>query len=38
MRENLRRVTREIQESISVLSSSAQEIVATTAQSGFCGD
>jgi len=32
MRENLRRVTREIQESISVLSSSAQEIVATTAQ------
>jgi methyl-accepting chemotaxis protein len=32
MRENLRRVTREIQESISVLSSSAQQIVATTAQ------
>ena len=32
MRENLRRVTREIQESISVLSSSAQEIVATTTQ------
>jgi methyl-accepting chemotaxis protein len=32
MRENLRRVTREIQESISVLSSSAQQIVATTTQ------
>jgi methyl-accepting chemotaxis protein len=32
MRENLRRVTREIQESISVLSTSAQEIVATTTQ------
>lgn len=32
MRENLRRVTREIQESISVLSSAAQQIVATTTQ------
>jgi methyl-accepting chemotaxis protein len=32
MRDNLRRVTREIQESISVLSTSAQEIVATTTQ------
>src|SRR3984885_10468290 len=32
MRENLRRVTREMQEAISVLSSSAQEIVATTTQ------
>jgi methyl-accepting chemotaxis protein len=32
MRENLRSVTREIQESISVLSSSAQQIVATTTQ------
>ena len=32
MRDNLRRVTREIQESISVLSSSAQQIVATTTQ------
>jgi methyl-accepting chemotaxis protein len=32
MQENLRRVTREIQESISVLSSSAQQIVATTTQ------
>jgi len=32
MRENLRRVTREIQESISVLSASAQQIVATTTQ------
>jgi methyl-accepting chemotaxis protein len=30
MRENLRRVTREMQESIAVLSSSAQQIVATT--------
>jgi methyl-accepting chemotaxis protein len=32
MRESLRRVTREIQESISVLASSAQQIVATTTQ------
>jgi methyl-accepting chemotaxis protein len=32
MRENLRRVTKEIQESISILSSSAQQIVATTTQ------
>jgi methyl-accepting chemotaxis protein len=32
MRGNLRRVTREMQEAISVLSSSAQEIVATTTQ------
>jgi methyl-accepting chemotaxis protein len=32
MRESLRRVTREIQESIAVLASSAQQIVATTTQ------